>query len=118
MNSAMVKQAEKNYLIEYGYCSQCQKWFKLTKHNGLPYHRHQGAKCINSGYSALDHKYRVETLEGAKRLAQMIAEDSGNCLFGSHSLGCGDGDQCEAVRLMISKALAVYFLENLPQKTG
>jgi hypothetical protein len=49
---------------------------------------------------------------GARKLAQVIAEDEGECLssYGSHSLVCGDGSNCHETRRQLAKALAVFVL--------
>jgi hypothetical protein len=76
--------------------------------------------CRDSGYSPHGRTYVVKTPAEARELAQWMQNDLGFCLDrpGSrrHSLACGDGRNCEEERLRLSKALAVFYLQNEQEK--
>lgn len=97
------------------FCNVCKQWnIPDEGKTYLPIHKDQktGKKCRNSHYSYDELEYFVETTEEAIALAEFIKEDKGECLDrgGMHSINCGDGDDCEEIRRLLSKALAEYVL--------
>jgi hypothetical protein len=99
-----------------GFCHTCKQWYDLGKSSWLPDHNKPGGeKCPDSKYSHWGLKYQLENRADAIKMAKIIASDKGGCLEsggGLHSMGCGDGDHCDATRLRRSQALADYFLAN------
>jgi hypothetical protein len=102
------------FLKCFGFCCVCNEWIELLPgKDWLPEHENKDKDpCRGKGYSYWKLKYKVKSKRGAKKLAQMIADDDGNCLKSNrgHSLGCGDGENCAATRLSLAKALADYVL--------
>jgi hypothetical protein len=99
-----------------GWCSACKQFVELPfRYSSLPSHEtKKGKSCPNAGYSCGELKYRVESAEQAKLLAQVIINDTTKCLSGQdmHTLGCADGNSCAEERSRRAKALAQYFLDN------
>jgi len=104
------------FLTREAFCGQCNQWIIMKPgEDWLPDHQNEKReKCSNSGYSPDGFKYKIKTAEEAKRLAKIISKDNGECLHGGrmHSLACGDGEHCTSTRLLLSKALAGFILEN------
>lgn len=99
------------------FCNVCKQW--VIAEGGedyLPKHENLKKKkdCSNAGYSPDKIEYFVKTPKQATALAKFIKEDEGECLDGIelHSTNCGDGEDCEKTRLLLSKALAEYFLAH------
>jgi hypothetical protein len=97
-------------------CHTCGQW--IVPKDGeskdfLPVHKDKKDNhCSGSHYSYRQLEYILETEDEAIAFAKFIQKDNGECLEGGglHSLGCGDGDNCDRTRLLISKALAEYIL--------
>ena len=81
----------------------------LLEHKGL-----NGERCPNLKHSYSAFTYHIKTLQGAVAIAQRIANDHGECLKSGrrHSLACGNGRSCAEIRLVRSKALAEYILDQ------
>jgi hypothetical protein len=110
-------------LTYFGTCCHCKKTVELKENprfktiGALPYHRHKGRRCKNTGYSA-DNIHPV-ILNDAEMdaVATFIANDNGKCfVYASHTMACGDGWDCVKVRTKLARALAVYHLEKIKLK--
>lgn len=102
-----------------GHCRVCNQDLPLGENSWLPEHQNEeGERCKNSKYSPESTFYVLETLADAKRMAKRIREDVHTCLKNKsrmHSMACGDGDYCAAVRAQRADALA-RFVETLPDE--
>lgn len=105
-----------SFLDEYGWCCDCEQWIKMEpKKSELPNHDNgDDKKCPNSGYSAWETKYEINSIEKAKKIATIIVEDNNVCLYGGnmHSMACGDGESCSVIRKLLSSALANFVLKK------
>jgi hypothetical protein len=102
-----------------GWCDACKQWLILEEDgeeiDWLPKHNDKkNKKCVNAHYSPQKIEYLITTSVEAIALAKFILQDDEKCLQGGnfHSLGCGDGDDCDDTRRMLAKALANYFLQQ------
>lgn len=103
------------------WCNACKQWVVAQKGKSyLPIHNNpknpkSRKKCLNSNYNYDKLEYFVVTPQEAIAVAKFIKDDKGGCFEndgGLHSLNCGDGENCDKERLLLSKALANYYLET------
>lgn len=104
-------------LSKSGLCRDCG-WMDIEDGTDwLPGHSSEvtEGECRHAGMSPEETKYVIKTEEEALTVATFIKDDDGGCLEhgrSSHSLACGDGEHCEGQRLLLSKALAQYWLDK------
>ena len=104
-------------LTKLGLCGICKIWLEIEDRTSwLPKHRSKEGEgdCKSSFYSPDENGYLIKTAAEALQVAHFIKDDNGRCLEGSrrHSMMCADGEHCESERLYLSKALAVYYIDN------
>lgn len=104
-------------LTRLGFCSICEIWLEIEDRTSwLPKHRSKEGEgdCKGSLYSPSEYGYLIKTAAEALQVAHFIKDDDGRCLdgLGTHSTMCADGKHCETERLHLSKALAVYYINN------
>ncbi len=110
----MVAEAKKLNITDLGQCCICKQYFVMTE-SWIPAHTNlQGDMCRGSKYSSIFNQYRVDSLEQAIELAQLITSDNSVCLVGGerHSMACADGVFCAEERKLRMQALARYFLNT------
>jgi hypothetical protein len=84
-------------------------------------HDFQGKNCKGAGYTASDTALVIEKPEEAVAVANFIKADDGRSCFGTfghmgHTLACGDGEYCNAIRHFLARALAEYYLKTIKEK--
>jgi hypothetical protein len=108
-------------LTQMGTCRQCKKMLvlkpgRISKSIGaLPYHRHKGKRCENSGYSASYIHPIIQTDTEMEAIATFISKDDDRRCFKlqRHSVACDDGQDCNKIRTNLARALANYYLKKI-----
>lgn len=118
----MSRKSSTEDFVVLGWCARCKQWVEGIDSEfawGLPDHTNRaGERCLSSGYSASEIKYRIDSLEQAQLLARIILDDTSVCLETfydgtCHTPACGDGRNCEEERNRRAKALAQYLVDTL-----
>ncbi len=110
-------------LTYFGTCCHCKKTLALKPSKrfktigALPYHRHKGVRCKNTGYSANNIHPVIQTDAEMDAVATFISTDNGRCfVHASHTMACGDGWDCVKVRTNLARAFANYHLKQTKLK--
>jgi|SRR3989344_176709 len=101
-------------LNQIGECWECEKTYRLNEHEllwSIPEHLYKQKLCKGSHMSARNMRPTILSHRESLEVANFVKQDDGRCLvLQSHSLACGDGDRCHAIRRNIARAMAEYYL--------
>lgn len=80
------------------------------------FHLFNDQSCSGVGYSFRSTRLVVETDQEAMEVAMFLTNDTTVCFdqpwSRTHSMNCGDGERCHALRARLGRALAVYYIEQ------
>src|SRR3989344_8625592 len=101
-------------LNQVGECSECKETYGLIKIVlvwSIPEHSYKRKPCRGSSMSAANMRLRILSHRESLEVANFVKQDDGRCLILlSHSLACGDGDRCHAIRRNLARSMAEYYL--------